>query len=178
MTIVITLPHFIEHEAERITELFEQRKVDRLHLRKPEADSAEVERLIREIPEKYYPQISIHDFHELAEQYKLGGIHLTGRHPIAPSGWQGILSTSCHSLEELAVKKNEGFTYLSLSPIYDSISKVGYHSAFTHQQLLEAQREGLIDAHVLALGGVTFARLPEVEAMGFGGAMILGDAWR
>lgn len=178
MTIVITLPHFIEHEAERITELFERQGIDRLHLRKPEADPAEVERLIREIPEKYYPQISIHDFHELAEQYKLGGIHLTGRRPIPPQSWQGLLSTSCHSLEELALKIKEDYTYLTLSPIFDSISKVGYHSAFTREQLLKARSEGLIDAHVLALGGVTFARLPEVEDSGFGGAMILGDAWR
>ena len=31
---------------------------------------------------------------------------------------------------------------------------------------------------VMALGGVTFARVDEVLQMGFGGAMILGDAWR
>ena len=30
----------------------------------------------------------------------------------------------------------------------------------------------------MALGGITFDRLHIIEKMGFGGAMILGDAWK
>lgn len=70
------------------------------------------------------------------------------------------------------------FDYLSLSPIFDSISKQGYHAAFTLEQLHVAKEQGIIDQRVLALGGVTFDSLADVLAMGFGGAMILGDAWR
>jgi thiamine-phosphate pyrophosphorylase len=67
---------------------------------------------------------------------------------------------------------------VSLSPIYDSISKQGYRAAFTREELLKAAQDGIIDNKVYALGGVTFSRLEEVKALGFGGAMILGDAWR
>ncbi len=67
---------------------------------------------------------------------------------------------------------------MSLSPIFDSISKQGYRAAFTSAQLEEARRRGIIDKRVMALGGVTFDRVKEVLEMGFGGAMILGDAWR
>lgn len=187
MIIVITLPIFIDREAEKIVAQFEQRHIDLLHLRKPQASEEEVERLIRAIPEEYYPLITIHDFQPLAVKYGLGGIHLTGRHPeLEIAGWEGRLSTSCHSIEELARRKQEGysvngirkdFTYLSLSPIFDSISKQGYLAAFTPEALAEARKQGIIDHHVMALGGVTFNRIAEVEAMGFGGAMILGDAW-
>ena len=38
--------------------------------------------------------------------------------------------------------------------------------------------EGIIDNKVLALGGVTFDKVEEVLNLGFGGAMILGDAWK
>ena len=62
--------------------------------------------------------------------------------------------------------------------IFDSISKPGYHSAFTAQQLAEARQQGLIDHRVMALGGVTFNQVNNVMKMGFGGAMILGDAWK
>lgn len=212
MLIAITLPTFIPHEAEAIIRLFDERGIDRLHIRKPGADEDDVAALIERIPTRLYLRISIHDHHALAVRYCLGGIHLNVRHPVAPEGWQGLVSTSCHSLAELAERRRElstdgtdshgegvaaediafhgegnvveeqthqpGLAYLSLSPIFDSISKQGYHAAFTHEQLAEARRAGIIDHRVLALGGVTFARLPEVEAMGFGGAMILGDAWR
>lgn len=179
MIIVITLPTFIDNEADAIVAQFEQRGIDYLHLRKPQASEEEVESLLRQIPARYYPLITIHDFQSLAVKYGLGGIHLTGRHPeVEVEGWEGRVSTSCHSVEELARRKGEGFTYLSLSPIFDSISKQGYNAAFTQQQLEEARRQNIIDQKVLALGGVTFDRLPEVLSMGFGGAMILGDAWK
>ena len=68
--------------------------------------------------------------------------------------------------------------YVSLSPIFNSVSKPGYYSAFTLEEIAQAVRNGIIDSRVYALGGVTFARLADVRAMGFGGAMILGDAWK
>ena len=178
MIIVITRPDFFEGEAEAIVRLFVQRHIDRLHLRKPDASADEVARLVEQLPAELYPKISVHDHYDVAEEYHLGGIHLTGRHPVAPARWNGLLSTSCHSIDELRQQRNKPFDYLSLSPIFDSISKAGYHSAFTQEEIAQAHAEGLIDSRVLALGGVTFARLPEVEAMGFGGGMILGDAWK
>ena len=74
--------------------------------------------------------------------------------------------------------RDEKLDYMSLSPIFDSISKSGYRAAFTRDELIEAHRQGIINERVLALGGVTFDRIDEVLEMGFGGAMILGDAWR
>ena len=67
---------------------------------------------------------------------------------------------------------------MSLSPIFDSISKVGYKSAFTEEELRKAHHEGIINERVMALGGVTFERIPNVLDLGFGGGMILGDAWQ
>lgn len=177
MTIVITRPEFFAGEAEAIVRLFDERHIDRLHLRKPNATTEAIEQLLQQLPHRLYPLITIHDFYTLAQRYRLGGIHLTSRNPIAPADWNGLISTSCHSLDELARRRQEGFSYLSLSPIFDSISKAGYLSAFTREQLQQAHSEGLIDEHILALGGVTFARLPIVQSMGFGGGMILGDAW-
>ena len=84
---------------------------------------------------------------------------------------------SCHTLEEVSRNKLKS-DYVFLSPIFDSISKQGYHSAFTRKQIAEAHRQGLIDERVMALGGVTFSKIEEVKQMGFGGAMILGDAWK
>ena len=175
MIIVITLPYFIEREAERIVQRLAN--VDLIHLRKPESTSDEMERLICDIPAEYYSRLVLHDHHHLAVKYGLYGVHLNSRNPLPPKDWKGSISRSCHSLEEIKEWKDR-YNYLSLSPIYDSISKQGYLSAFSREQIEKAVAEGIIDNKVLALGGVTFDKVEEVERLGFGGAMILGDAWK
>ena len=175
MIIVITLPYFIEREAERIVQRLAN--VDLIHIRKPESTSDEMERLIREIPKEYYSRLVLHDHHHLAVKYGLYGVHLNSRNPLPPPGWKGSISRSCQSLEEIKEWKDR-CNYLSLSHIYNSISKQGYKSAFCREQIEKAVAEGIIDNKVLALGGVTFDKVEEVLNLGFGGAMILGDAWK
>ncbi len=174
-TIVITLPHFFDGEARQIVQLL-QGPVHLVHIRKPGASREETERLIREIPAEWHCRLVLHDHYPLATKYHLYGVHLNSRHPLPPEGWQGSVSRSCHTLEEVQQWK-ERCSYVSLSPIFDSISKQGYRAAFTPRQLAQAREQGIIDQKVMALGGVTFCRLDEVQRMGFGGGMILGDAW-
>ena len=176
MTIVITLPYFFDGEAEQIVQLLHS-SVDLIHIRKPESKAEEVEKLIMPIPSEYYPRLVLHDHHELAMKYHLHGVHLNGRNPQPPMGWEGSVSKSCHSLEEVKEWKGK-CDYVSLSPIFDSISKQGYHAAFSSSEIEEARRVGIIDKKVLALGGVTFNKIDDVLRMGFGGGMILGDAWK
>lgn len=176
MTIVITLPYFFDGEARHIVQLL-QSGIDLIHIRKPKASAEETQRLLLEIPAEYRKQLVLHDHFQLAETYGLYGVHLNSRNPFPPQGWTGSVSRSCHTLEEVAQWKPR-CNYVSLSPVFDSISKQGYRSAFSIEMLKEARAKGIVDRKVLALGGVTFNRIDEVLRMGFGGAMILGDAWK
>lgn len=178
MTIVITREDFFEGEAEGIGQLLARGDIDLVHIRKPQASRDEVEQLLSQLTPSFYPRLVLHDHHSLAQTFGLRGIHLNRRHPEPPVGWQGTVSISCHSIGELAQRRSLPYDYLSLSPIFDSISKQGYLSAFSREELEEAHRQGIIDQRVMALGGVTFDKIKEVEEMGFGGAMILGDAWK
>ena len=193
MVIVITKPEFFEGEAEQIVQLLDSGRADLVHIRKPLvslADSARglelaeldglerLERLIQALPARVYGRLVLHDCFELALKYQLHGVHLNSRHPQPPQGFKGAISISCHSLKELAECRKKPYAYMSLSPIFDSISKPGYHSAFTAEEIVKARRQGLIDERVMALGGVTFDKVNDVLKMGFGGAMILGDAWK
>ena len=67
--------------------------------------------------------------------------------------------------------------YCFLSPIYDSISKAGYASAFSDQEHL---RSCLATSRypVLALGGVQPQHLPELADLVFSGAALLGWVWQ
>ena len=178
MTIVITQPDFFDGEVERIVQLLHRGDVDLIHIRKPSATKEAVEALIKQIPSTLYDKLVLHDFHALAPKYNLYGIHLNSRNPQPLSGWTGSISISCHTLDELKECQKTNFNYMSLSPIFDSISKVGYKSAFTEEELRKAHHEGIINERVMALGGVTFERIPNVLDLGFGGGMILGDAWQ
>ena len=173
---IITLPWLFVGEAARIVALLQRREVDYVHIRKPGARREDMEKLVESIPQAYRNRIVLHDHFPLAEKYQLFGIHLNRRNPEVPRGWKGSVSRSCHSLEEVVRWKNR-CDYVTLSPIFDSISKAGYRSAFTREEIAEAARKGIIDEKVMALGGVTFNKMKEVTAMGFGGGMILGDAW-
>lgn len=175
MLIVITLPDIHQGEAAECVRLLLS-GVDLIHIRKPHASAQEVEQLILDIPETWRHRLVVHDHFELAERYHLHGVHLNSRNPQPPTGWKGSVSRSCHTVAEVAQWKPL-CDYVSLSPIFDSISKQGYHSAFTPEDILRAHEAGIIDRKVMALGGVTFSKMDDMLRMGFGGGMILGDAW-
>lgn len=170
--IAVTCPGEVAGEARAIGRLLGSGGLWRVHVRKPQWDAARLSALVEDIAPQYRPFISLHDHHGLAAALGVGGIHLNGRNPEVPAGWRGTVSRSCHSLAEVAVSPAD---YCFLSPVFDSISKPGYAAAFTAEALADAR--GTLAANVFALGGVTPARLPEVEALGFAGAAMLGAVW-
>lgn len=180
--IVITRPEFFDGEVALVNKLFEH-GMERLHLRKPRATRQELAVWIEGIAPLFRQRIVLHDHHELARHYALGGIHLNSRNPEIPQ-WADqekyqhpfTLSRSCHSIEEVQQNRNI-LDYMFLSPIYDSISKEGYGAAFSRQQLTEAYATGILGDNVFALGGISADKLPELVAMGFRGAAVLGDLW-
>ena len=170
--LVITSPSFIPDEASFLHRLFAH-GVDIVHLRKPGATAEECARLLDGLTSDDRRRIVIHDFFELAEPYGLKGIHLNARRSTVPDGYEGHVSRSCHSLEEVKRYK-DACDYVFLSPIFDSVSKQGYASAFTDRTLKQASSDGIIDNKVIALGGVTPDKIGYLRRLGFGGAAMLG----
>lgn len=84
-------------------------------------------------------------------------------------------STSLHALPDVAADWRE-LDYAFLSPLFDSISKVGYAAAaFDPDELAAALRAARMP--VYALGGITPQRLPHVRRLGFAGVGVLGSVW-
>ena len=174
--ITITSPEFLSGEATFIGKLFSQ-GLDLLHLRKPEASLEAYKQLFLQIPEQWHSRIVLHEHFELAEEYKLHGIHLNRRCSVVPNAYHGSISCSCHTIEEVITQKDSK-NYVFLSPIFDSISKVGYHAAFSPTSLKQAAVENVIDEKVIALGGITANNIPLVKEWHFGGVALLGDIWK
>ena len=170
--IAVTPPAFHDGEAAFISRLLAG-GVDVVHLRKPGSAEAECAGLLEALSEDERARVVVHDHFDLAARYGLMGIHLNSRNPSVPEGFHGQLSRSCHSMEEVRRFKPE-CGYVFLSPVFDSISKRGYVSAFSAGELNRAAASGIIDSRVVALGGVTPERLPYLRSLGFGGAAMLG----
>ena len=174
--ITITSPEFLSGEAIFIDKLFSQ-GLDLLHLRKPEASLEAYNQLLIQIPEQWHSRIVLHEHFKLAEEYKLHGIHLNRRCSQVPDSFRGSISCSCHTLGEVK-KQKDSKDYVFLSPIFDSISKVGYHAAFSPTSLKQAAIENIIDEKVIALGGITANNISLVKEWHFGGVALLGDIWK
>lgn len=168
LRIIVTMPHAVSREAERIVGFLEQ-GYDFVHVRKPEWSACRVQELIETIPLQWRHRIVLHDYHNLARQLGVGATHLNSRNPIATNTLP--YSASCHLLEQLDLYPQA--RYLFLSPIYPSISKKGYMPRYTLSQLGDAVR----GRKVVALGGVEPQRFAELQQVGFIGAALMGYAW-
>ena len=175
MIVIITPPHTLPDEEHIVNRLFES-GLHLLHLRKPGADRDTLEHYIRGIRPRFRERVILHDHFELAEEYGLRGIHLkyneartfTGRNRFAH------VSVSCHSFEEIDALPFEP-NYVFLSPVFDSISKPGYPSAFAPEYLKENLQKRRVP--VIALGGITAEKVAECRKMGFRGVALLGHVW-
>lgn len=175
MIVIITPPHTLPDEEHIVNRLFES-GLHLLHLRKPGADRDTLEHYIWGIRPHFRERVVLHDHFELAKEYGLRGIHLkyneartfTGRNRLAH------VSVSCHSLEEIDALPFEP-NYVFLSPVFDSISKPGYPSAFAPEYLKENLQKRRVP--VIALGGITAEKVAECRKMGFRGVALLGHVW-
>ncbi len=158
-------------EARRLTRLLESGAADILHLRKPQASQEYVGGLIGSIPVGLHRRLMLHDHFPLIGRFTLRGVHLNRRNPVAPDGAQ-LISASAHSLEEAASLAGS-LDYVTLSPVFDSISKEDYKAAFSPEKVA-----GRLSGNVIALGGVTPSALPRLRRAGFSGSAMLGWLWQ
>ena len=191
---MISAPDFLPGEAEAVTALLEA-GAWRVHVRKPAAGSDSIARLLEHIPAALYSRISLHDHHELAARFGVGGVHLNSRNPSVPDGFGGLVSRSCHSISELS-QYGPVCDYMFLSPVFDSISKSGYTSRFSLEEIrrrivagsdVATARMDVMSSdgncrsvdwgRVFALGGVCPDNIRLLEETGFGGAAVLGYLW-
>jgi len=185
--IVITSPDSVGNEIQIIISLFEN-GVEVLHLRKPDWDINKYEEFIKEIPFAYYKRLVLHSHYKLGEKYNIKGIHLTSdyRKGIEVNQVKELIriaskrnltvSTSFHSIEEVDQNILK-FKYVFLSPVFDSISKVGYKTTFNKKEILEFLSNYTKSTEVVALGGIEYTNINEVKEMGFSNAAILGAIW-
>jgi thiamine-phosphate pyrophosphorylase len=104
------------------------------------------------------------------------GVHL-GFDALPPAETAGLMpegasiGVSTHAADEVRAARAAGADYVHLAPIWDPLSKPAERAALGLVGLREACRHGL---PVLAQGGVTPERCPELRRAGAGGVAVTG----
>ncbi|MBX9853240.1 MAG: thiamine phosphate synthase [Cytophagaceae bacterium] len=180
--IVISNPVNIQKEHEAINALFES-GLEYFHLRKPDTDKASFENFLRDIKPAFYRRISIHSHYSLIGKYNLGGIHIPEKmrmdeevKEICKTARKKNLkvSTSIHQLEDPESIKS--FDYAFLSPVFNSISKENYKSAFDPEELQKFLKGR--KPEIIALGGIEENNILKAAELGFYGAALHGTIWK
>lgn len=164
--IAITPPDIREDEPRRIMAILDA-GWDKVHLRHPSATLTEMRRLIEAIPQRMHGRLRLHGHFKLLNEFNLGGIQLNIRCPVPPANYTGRYSRSCHAVEETRTATE--CDYVTLSPIFDSISKHGYRGNFRQEDFA-----ALPAGKVIALGGITPDNITIVRQYPFDGYAVLG----
>ena len=163
-------------EAACVVRLLEN-GLNRYHLRKPDWCAEQSAAFLRQLPEALQGRVSIHQHHELTRRFPVG-VHykdIAGGDFMVSSA-QAQVSRSLHKLSGLE-DACQGMDYVFLSPLYPSISKTGYSSDWSFDELrsvLSKERS----AKVYALGGLDINNFEEALGLGYDGVVLHGALWR
>ncbi|KAA6438246.1 thiamine phosphate synthase [Dyadobacter flavalbus] len=179
--IIITGPEFIPDEAKIINHLF-RNGMACLHVRKPESNEAELSALLEQIDPGFLGKTAIHQHHQLAEKFGIKRLHLTEQNRMQTSPDQlelfiekkFVLSTSVHHVIDIG-KLSPHFSYTFFGPVFDSISKKGYHTSLPDPFYFD---KALKKIPVIGLGGVDITNLEKAKKMNLDGVAVLGALWQ
>ncbi|MUH35914.1 thiamine phosphate synthase [Zobellia amurskyensis] len=178
MIVLIAPEEDVSNEIDILNRLFEE-GLEYYHLRKPNKDYQQYCDYLDLIEEKYHNKIVVHHHHELVNTFNLKGIHFQeqkrrdnidnpGQYFLNLSMYGKTISSSFHEPEELEACDFE-FDYHLLSPVFSSISKIGYEG--------RGFNVNHIDKRIIGMGGVTKNNLSEIQKLGFQGVGVLGGIW-
>ena len=128
---------------------------------------------------RYEATVGIHEDIDAAVQVGADAVHLPGGSTpeVARARLPGaLLGASAHSAEEAAALLRAGADYVTVSPLFISVSKPGYGPALGLDGLasIAVQAPG----PVIALGGITAANGPLCLSAGAHGIAVMGEVMR
>jgi len=186
MKLVVFSNHDKLHsETQHVVKLFEH-GLETFHLRKPNFSSKDLIEYLNQIPKEYHKHIILHTHHKLTKKYRVKGVHFTRTHRKKKynSNFKFLLfkikhptlviTRSCHKLHKLN-EDSKRYSFVYLTPIFESISKQAHGGIFSDRQIERALKES--ENEVYALGGIEESKFEELKNLGFDGVALLGAIW-
>ena len=172
----------IPGEIETIQSLLDA-GLEAYHLRRPQDSVETASDFLDRLPDDVRSSVVLHQEYGLVDSYGLGGYHWKDRDDLAlrseelqvQRGSGRSLSRSAHGRERLKSFPAE-WDYIFLSPVFPSISKVGYQSEVAESGWAEITAEFSSDS-LMALGGIDAASAVRACELGFSGVVLHGCLW-
>ncbi|MCU0416215.1 MAG: thiamine phosphate synthase [Cytophagaceae bacterium] len=148
-----------------------------IHFRKPSYTREAYSKEVSTLSPLAISKTMFHEHHELSLEFDVKGIHYKSHQAIHPIASKLISSKSFHDFDTLL---NEGHRhhYAFISPLFPSISKEGYTSSFTSDEiknkLTEANSKNI---SVIGLGGISDTNIEQWTKWNLAGVGLLGTIW-
>lgn len=183
--VVFSSPDKVHSEIQLVQKMFDE-GLQTFHLRKPKFSTSELEEYMNSLSQRYHSRVILHTHHKLAKKFKIKGIHLGHKHrkktynsnfkirllKFKHPSW--VITRSCHKLRNL-VEEAERYSYVFLSPVFESITKNTHSGNFSKRALQEITSNKKLK--IYALGGIDETRIEEAFETGFTGVAALSSIW-
>lgn len=187
MKIVVLSPpqRQYDNEIEIIKQLFKN-GLDTYHLRKPFYKFPTMTAFLKEIPEIYHNRIVLHSHHSLIRKFNLKGVYYTRIHlqPGIRNWWNNkrlatylkhkVRTASCRKLADLKDIGEMHYSYVFLTPIFDSITGK-FQSGYYEDTIKSTLRKTA--TRVIAMGGIDINKIETVHKLGFYGMALNNCLW-
>ncbi|WP_405293293.1 thiamine phosphate synthase [Algibacter sp. Ld11] len=178
MIVLIAPEQDIPNEINILNQLFKN-GLEYYHFRKPDKNYKEHITYLNQIDTQYHNRIVVHYHHELINEFNLKGIHFQeqkridhidnpGQYFKSLNMYGKTISSSFHDPKTLQ-DCNFEFDYHLLSPVFTSISKVGYEG--------KGFDVNHIDKFIVGMGGINPDTVAQTFKLGFKGIGVLGGVW-
>jgi len=143
----------------------------------PEEEVAEAGEELARLVHNFGGRLFINSFVDAALSSGADGLHLVSKgvdyKAVKKKVGSGlIIGASSHSVEEAAGIEKAGLDYAIIGPIYPTPSKVGMGEPLGVGGLAEISAQ--VNIPLIAIGGITPKRVPEVVGAGASGVAVMG----
>jgi thiamine-phosphate pyrophosphorylase len=182
---LITNRKLVTREASLVTAVQQALKggVTAVQLREKDMDTRALLKLaydMRKVTDTFKAKLFINDRFDVALAVGADGVHLT-RNSIPVDAVRNavkkklLIGVSTHSLREAKEAEKGGADFITLGPVYKTLSKLKYGKPLGIDILKKVA--GKVNIPVLAIGGIKSGRVAEVVNAGAAGAAMISEVF-
>lgn len=145
----------------------------------PEAERAAMLRALVALGRRWGATVTVHEDIDAAVTASACGVHLPSGGDVAAARARlphALIGASGHSAEEASLLLSDGADYVTVSPVFLTVSKPGYGPALGLEGLARAAAEAV--GPVIALGGITADNARLCLSAGARGIAVMGEVMR